>query len=112
MRGENISTWPRSSSTKIKPKLRTHVPEADLLIKNQRGLHARAASKFVKIAAEFDANISVSKDEQTVSGLSIMGLMMLAAAPGDTVTLLTEGPQAIEAFDALKALIEDKFQET
>ena len=88
------------------------VPKADLLIKNQRGLHARAASKFVKLAAEFEADIAVSKDGQTVSGLSIMGLMMLAAAPGDAVTLVTEGPQATAAFDALKALIDDKFQET
>ena len=88
------------------------MPEADLLIKNQRGLHARAASKFVKLAAEFEADISVSKDGQTVSGLSIMGLMMLAAAPGDTVTLVTEGPEAAAAFDTLKTLIDDKFQET
>ena len=88
------------------------MPEAALLIKNRRGLHARAASKFVKVAAEFDADISVSKDGQTVSGLSIMGLMMLAAAPGDAVTLVTEGPQASAAFDALRALIDDKFEET
>ena len=88
------------------------MPEADLLIKNQRGLHARAASKFVKLAAKFEADISVSKDGQTVSGLSIMGLMMLAAAPGDAVTLVTEGPQAVAAFDALKALVDDRFQET
>lgn len=88
------------------------MPEANLLIKNQRGLHARAASKFVKIAAKFEADVSVSKDGQTVSGLSIMGLMMLAAAPGDAVTLVTEGPQAAAAFDALKALVDDQFQET
>lgn len=88
------------------------MPEAALLIRNRRGLHARAASKFVKVAAEFDADISVSKDGQTVSGLSIMGLMMLAAAPGDAVTLVTEGPQASAAFDALRALIDDKFEET
>ena len=88
------------------------MPKADLLIKNQRGLHARAASKFVKLAAEFEADVSVSKDGQTVSGLSIMGLMMLAAALGDSVTLTTEGPQAAAAFDALKTLIDDKFQET
>ena len=97
---------------KTKTNLVLSVPEADLLIKNQRGLHARAASKFVKLAAEFEADISVSKDGQTVSGLSIMGLMMLGAASGDTVTLITEGPQATAAFDALKTLIDDKFQET
>ena len=88
------------------------MPEADLLITNKRGLHARAASRFVKLAAEFEADISVSKDGQTVSGLSIMGLMMLGAASGDTVTLIIEGPQATAAFDALKTLIADKFQET
>ncbi len=88
------------------------MPEVDLVIKNQLGLHARAASKFVKIAANFNADISVSKDGQSVSGLSIMGLMMLAAAIGDTVTLTTEGPQATEALYALKELIDDKFQET
>ena len=97
---------------KTKTDLVSSVPKADLLIKNQRGLHARAASKFVKLAAEFEADISVSKDGQTVSGLSIMGLMMLGAASGESVTLITEGPQAAAAFDALKALIDDKFQET
>ena len=88
------------------------MPEVDLVIKNQLGLHARAASKFVKIAANFNADISVSKDGQSVSGLSIMGLMMLAAAIGDTVTVTAEGPQATEALYALKELIDDKFQET
>ena len=97
---------------KTKTNLVLSVPEADLLIKNQRGLHARAASKFVKLAAEFEADISVSKDGQTVSGLSIMGLMMLGAASGDSATLITEGPQAAAAFDAIKNLIDDKFQET
>ena len=87
------------------------MPEADLLIKNERGLHARAASKFVKLAAEFDAEVSVTKDGQTVSGLSILGLMMLAAAPGDTVTLVTEGPQADDAFQAIKDMIDEKFLE-
>ena len=87
------------------------MPEADLLIKNERGLHARAASKFVKLAAEFDAEVLVTKDGQTVSGLSILGLMMLAAAPGDTVTLVTEGPQADDAFQAIKDMIDEKFQE-
>ena len=87
------------------------MPEADLLIKNERWLHARAASKFVKLAGGFDAEVSVTKDGQTVSGLSILGLMMLAAAPGDTVTLVTEGPQADDAFQAIKDMIDEKFQE-
>ena len=86
--------------------------KGDLIIKNQRGLHARAASKFVKLAADFDAQISVSRDGQTVSGLSIMGLMMLAASPGDTVTIMTEGPQAEDAFIALERLVKDNFHET
>ena len=88
------------------------MPKGDLIIKNQRGLHARAASKFVKLAADFDAQISVSRDGQTVSGLSIMGLMMLAALPGDTVTIMTEGPQAEDAFIALERLVKDNFYET
>ena len=86
--------------------------KGDLIIKNQRGLHARAASKFVKLAADFDAQISVSRDGQTVSGLSIMGLMMLAASPGDTVTIMTEGPQAEDAFIALERLVKENFYET
>ena len=78
---------------------------------NQRGLHARASARFVKTAAQFDADIRVRKNGTEVSGRSIMGLMMLAAAPGTVVELSASGPQAAEAVSALADLIECKFNE-
>ena len=82
-----------------------------LTISNQRGLHARAAAKFVKLAGEFLADITVAKDGQEVSGLSIMGLMMLAAAPGDQIEMTVAGNDANEALKALRELVENKFEE-
>ena len=80
-------------------------------IKNKRGLHARASAKFVGVADGFDTEIRVSKDGMEVVGTSIMGLMMLAAAKGDTVTMKGSGDQARAALDALVQLIDDKFGE-
>jgi phosphocarrier protein len=80
-------------------------------IVNKRGLHARASAKFVETAARFQAEISVTKGENTVSGRSIMGLMMLAASLGTWVELSAEGPEAAEAVAALKALIAARFHE-
>ena len=82
-----------------------------LLINNKRGLHARASAKFVTLASQYDATITVSKDGSDVLGTSIMGLMMLAAAAGDTIVVHSEGPQAAEALSALIALVEGKFGE-
>nr|WP_295659521.1 HPr family phosphocarrier protein [Polymorphobacter sp.] len=82
-----------------------------VLIRNKRGLHARASARFVTLASTFDAVVTVAKDESSVVGTSIMGLMMLAAAPGDTVELSAEGEQADEALAALVALVEGKFGE-
>jgi phosphocarrier protein HPr len=81
------------------------------LIINSRGLHARASAKFVKCAEQYDAEILVSRDSQTVPGTSIMGLMMLAATPGSSIQVTAAGPQAVAALDALGALIADKFGE-
>ena len=78
---------------------------------NQRGLHARASARFVKMAAQFDADVKVRKNGTEVSGRSIMGLMMLAAAPGSVVELSASGPQAEAAVAALADLIEGKFNE-
>ena len=78
---------------------------------NQRGLHARAAARFVKTATQFDAEVWVRKNGTEVSGRSIMGLMMLAAAPGTAVELAATGPQAEAAVTALANLIECKFDE-
>ena len=83
----------------------------ELAIVNQRGLHARASAKFVKCAEGFDADISVTRDGQTVPATSIMGLMMLAAAMGTSITVAASGPQADAAMDALAALVAAKFGE-
>ncbi|MDE2385043.1 MAG: HPr family phosphocarrier protein [Alphaproteobacteria bacterium] len=82
-----------------------------LPIINQRGLHARASAKFVKCAEGFDASITVSKDGQSVPGTSIMGLMMLAASIGTSITVEASGPQAEQAMAALDALVSAKFDE-
>jgi phosphocarrier protein len=80
-------------------------------IRNQRGLHARAAAKFVKVASGFNAQIRVIKGDMDVSGTSIMGLMMLAAGIGTDIELRASGAQAREAMQALTELIERKFDE-
>ena len=78
---------------------------------NKKGLHARAAAKFVSLAERFGAVVEVSKDGQSVSALSIMGLMMLGAGIGSTIELRAEGWDAKEAIDALTALVEAGFHE-
>ena len=80
-------------------------------IVNKRGLHARAAAKFVKLSETFDADIRVAKGGVEVSGLSIMGLMMLAAAPGCSIEITTSGAEAAAAMAALEQLVADKFGE-
>jgi phosphocarrier protein HPr len=78
---------------------------------NERGLHARASAKFVKLASSFDAEVKVSRDGQSVDARSIMGLMMLAAGIGSSIDISAEGPQAAEALDALSALVAARFDE-
>lgn len=82
-----------------------------LEICNRRGLHARAAAKFVTLAERFGASVDVVKDGQAVSARSIMGLMMLGAGPGSQLELRAEGWDAKEALDALAALIAAGFNE-
>jgi len=86
-------------------------PEAVVTVVNRKGLHARASAKFVRIAEEFDANITVTRDGQSVGGTSIMGLMMLAAGPGSQLYIAAEGPEGPEALDALVTLVETGFGE-
>ena len=81
------------------------MPKAYLKIDNQQGLHARAAAKFVKIASNYDIEVTISKDGQTVSGISIMDLLMLAAMPGDKIVLETTG------LKTLSTLIKKLFEE-
>ena len=83
----------------------------EILILNSRGLHARASAKFVKCAEQFDATVTVSRDGHTVPGTSIMGLMMLAASPGSTITVQASGREAAEALHALEALVSGRFGE-
>ncbi|CAA7625435.1 phosphohistidinoprotein-hexose phosphotransferase component of N-regulated PTS system (Npr) [Magnetospirillum sp. LM-5] len=78
---------------------------------NRRGLHARAAAKFVKLVATFDAQVHVAHRGTEVSGMSIMGLMMLAAAPGCSIEMRASGPDAGPALDAICTLIDQKFDE-
>jgi len=80
-------------------------------IVNQRGLHARAAAKFVRLAAQYDAAVTVANADNEVSALSIMGLMMLAAGPGTQVVLRASGRQAEEVLTALEELICSRFGE-
>ena len=80
-------------------------------IVNERGLHARASAKFVKLASTFDAQIEVVRDDQKVDARSIMGLMMLAAGPGSAIVISATGPEAMAAVNALAALVADRFEE-
>lgn len=82
-----------------------------VVISNQRGLHARAAAKFVKLAGEFDAEVVVAKRDTRVPGSSIMALMMLAAAPGCELAIEATGREAWAAVNALARLVSDKFHE-
>ena len=86
-------------------------PEARVVIRNIKGLHARASAKFVKCAESYDADITVTRDGQSVGGTSIMGLMMLAAGPGSELHIEAVGPQGPEALQALVALVEAGFDE-
>jgi phosphocarrier protein len=81
------------------------------VIANRKGLHARASAKFVKCAEQFDAEIRVTRGSESVGGTSIMGLMMLAAGLGSTITIEAEGPDADAALRALAILIETGFGE-
>jgi len=80
-------------------------------ITNERGLHARASAKFVKLAGGFDAEVNVTRDGHTVDARSIMGLMMLAAGPGSSIEISAEGVEAEPAVKALTELVAAKFDE-
>jgi phosphocarrier protein len=85
--------------------------ERTVEIVNERGLHARASAKFVKLASGFDAEVTVARDGTSVDARSIMGLMMLAAGIGSTIEIVAEGPEARPALDALVELVEGRFDE-
>jgi phosphocarrier protein len=83
----------------------------ELPIINKRGLHARASAKFVQMVERFNAEIWVTRSGETVGGTSIMGLMMLSAGPGTTITVSAVGPEAEAALAAITQLVGDKFNE-
>jgi phosphocarrier protein len=85
--------------------------ERKLSIVNEKGLHARASAKFVEVAEQFDARVTVCKDGMDASGDSIMGLLMLAASRGTSIDVRTDGTEAEAAMDALAALVANKFGE-
>ena len=85
--------------------------QGELEIVNDLGLHARAASKLVKLANGFDAEVYVGHDGREVNGKSILGVLMLACAKGSTINLRCAGPQAGEAYEALEELVKDGFGE-
>ena len=82
-----------------------------VIIKNQKGLHARASAKFVEVVNKFESSVTVSKYGKTVSGHSIMGLMMLAASKGTEIDIMAKGSDSKTAIDAICKLVEEKFYE-
>ena len=88
-----------------------HEERATLEIRNKLGLHARAAKLLVETATRFEAEIKIVKDDQTVNGRSIMGIMMLAAEQGSRIEVTASGPQAREALAAIRELIDSRFNE-
>lgn len=84
---------------------------SDLAIVNKKGLHARAAARFVQCVERYEVTVTVSRDQHTVGGTSIMGLMMLAAGLGSTIRVTASGREAAAALAALTALVADRFGE-
>src|SRR5437762_836322 len=95
-----------------KERIDDETVRADLEIVNQLGLHARAAARFVETASRFTAEVTVSNGDESVSGKSILGLMMLAAGQGTQLSLTANGPDAEPAIDALAELIAQRFYES
>ncbi|HEY5926889.1 MAG TPA: HPr family phosphocarrier protein [Kofleriaceae bacterium] len=89
----------------------SQVAEKKVLIQNELGLHARAATKLVQLASKFPCEITLSKDGNEVNGKSIMGVLMLVASKGTAIVLRAKGDKAQEAIEALTKLIDDKFGE-
>lgn len=94
-----------------KERIDAETVRIEIDISNRLGLHARAAAKFVEVAGRFTADITVSNDGESVSGKSILGLMMLAAAQGTRLTVVATGADAESALDALAELIVARFHE-
>lgn len=86
-------------------------PSKEVLIRNRLGLHARAAVKLVELAQSFDAQVMLTKNGQTVTADSVMGILLLDSSQGEQITVSAKGSQAQQAFEAVTALIEAGFDE-
>ncbi len=89
----------------------SEIAQQAIVISNELGLHARAATKFVQLAGKYPCDVVVGKDGHDVNGKSIMGVLMLVASKGTTIVISAKGPQAADAVAALVKLVEDKFGE-
>jgi phosphocarrier protein len=100
-----------SSENDVGPSIPSGAVSRELPIINKRGLHARASAKFVQMVERFNAEVWVTRGSETVGGNSIMGLMMLSAAPGTSIIVSAIGPEAQAAIDAITDLVASKFNE-
>jgi phosphocarrier protein HPr len=100
-----------SAENSAAPSIPTDAISRELPIINKRGLHARASAKFVQTVERFNAEVWVTRGNETVGGTSIMGLMMLSAGPGTSIVVSVAGPEALAALDAITQLVASKFNE-
>ena len=100
-----------SPENDVGPSIPSGAVSRELPIINKRGLHARASAKFVQMVERFNAEVWVTRGSETVGGNSIMGLMMLSAAPGTSIIVSAIGPEAQAALDAITELVASKFNE-
>jgi len=101
----------RSGASQAQPGAASDAIVRVMPIVNMKGLHARASAKFVHTVEAYDCDVTVTRGGETVGGTSIMGLMMLAASPGTTITVAARGPQAAEVIAALEELVAKRFGE-
>ena len=111
MTGQPDDTVSSDDARAAKTKSPAGAISREVLIVNKRGLHARASAKFVQTVERFNAEVSVTRNGETVGGNSIMGLMMLSAGPGTTITVSATGAEAAEAVKAIADLVSSKFGE-
>jgi phosphocarrier protein len=111
MTGEANDAAPSSGASASNTSTAAGAASREIPIINKRGLHARASAKFVQMVERFNADVSVTRNGETVGGNSIMGLMMLAAGIGTTITVSATGPEAEAAVTAIAELIGNKFNE-
>ena len=108
---DDVNATSSDAATGTQPSQDAGVLSRDIPITNKRGLHARASAKFVQMVERFQADITVTRNGETVGGASIMGLMMLAAGIGTSIKVTAKGPEAQAALDAITELVTNKFGE-